>query len=227
MVLLFILSSVFISAICEKYSFVRKIINVKQALIIFARNPRLGQVKTRLAKTVGDIKALEIYKQLLQHTHDITMALPCDKYVFYADGITQDDIWEHNTYSKLAQSGNDLGIRMQAAFETLFNQGYQHICIIGSDCYELTSGIIQQAFDTLQQYTTVIGPSADGGYYLLGLSRMQPSLFTNIEWSTNKVLEQTVDACIIADCPHTLLPLLHDIDDEQDWIQYQTKAAPL
>jgi len=206
---------------------VRKTTNVRQALIIFVRNPLLGQVKTRLAKTLGDIKALEIYKELLQHTHDITRTLPCDKYVFYADCVTQDDIWEHNIYRKFAQSGNGLGIRMQAAFEALFNKGYQHICIIGSDCYELTPDIILQAFDTLHQYNVVIGPSADGGYYLLGLSRMQPSLFTNIEWSTNKVLQQTINACIIADCPHALLPLLQDIDDEQDWIQYQTKAASL
>lgn len=200
---------------------------MEQALLIFVRNPVLGQVKTRLAKTLGDEKALSIYKELLRHTHDITQTLPFDKYVFYADCITQGDIWENNIYRKLVQTGNDLGARMQAAFELLFNKGYQHICIIGSDCYELTTATLRQAFDALRQYDIVIGPSADGGYYLLGLPRMQPSLFINIEWSTNKVLEQTINACAVAGCSHTLLPVLHDIDDEQDWVRYQTKAASL
>jgi rSAM/selenodomain-associated transferase 1 len=200
---------------------------MKQALIIFIRNPILGKVKTRLAKTVGDEQALNIYKELLQHTHDITETLPCHKYVFYADSITEHDIWENNIYRKHLQSGNDLGERMQAAFELLFGKGYQHLCIIGSDNYELTTAIIQQAFDALSQYNAVIGPSADGGYYLLGLSRMQSSLFTNVEWSTDKVLSQTINACYVAGCSYTLLSILLDIDDEKDWIQYQAKVASL
>ena len=205
----------------------RNIYPLNQALIIFIRNPILGKVKTRLARTVGDEQALSIYKELLKHTHDITQTLPCDKYVFYADSITESDIWENSIYRKLMQSGKDLGERMQAAFELLFSKGYQHICIIGSDCYELTTEIIQQAFDPLRQYDAVIGPSVDGGYYLLGLSRMQSSLFTSIEWSTDKVLAQTINACIAVHSSYILLSTLHDIDDEQDWIQYQTKVASL
>ena len=200
---------------------------MKQALIIFVRNPVPGKVKTRLAKTVGNEQALIIYKELLRYTHEITQTLPCDKYVFYADGITEKDIWENDIYRKLIQTGDDLDARMQSAFEVLFNKGYQNICIIGSDCYELTKDIIKKAFEELQQYAVVIGPTADGGYYLLGLSRMLPPLFYNIEWSTGKVLEQTISACITSNNSHTLLPLLHDIDDEQDWIRYQTKAASL
>ena len=208
-------------------SSVRKLDDLKQVLIIFVRNPVFGKVKTRLAKTIGDEQALSIYKELLRHTHDITQTLACDKYVFYADGITLDDIWENDIYKKQVQTGNDLGIRMHTAFDILFSKGYQHICIIGSDCYELTTAIIQQAFNSLPQYNTVIGPSADGGYYLLGLSRMQLSLFTNIAWSTDKVLAQTIDTCIVEDRSHVLLPILHDIDNEEDWIQYQTKPASL
>ena len=100
-----------------------KIISLKQALIIFVRNPVLGKVKTRLAKTIGNERALSIYKELLQHTHDITQTQPCDKYIFYADGITENDIWENNIYKKWIQNGQDLGARMQAAFELLFNKG--------------------------------------------------------------------------------------------------------
>lgn len=199
--------------------------HLKTALIIFVRSPILGKVKTRLAKTIGDVKALEIYKALLQHTHSITQTLPCDKYVFYADTILQNDIWENSIYHKEVQSGNDLGTRMKAAFDVLFNKDYQHICIIGSDCFELTTNIIQQAFDALQEYDVVVGPSADGGYYLLGINNMQPLLFTNIQWSTCKVLEQTIATCSASDCSHVLLPVLHDIDEEKDWIQHQIKQA--
>jgi len=198
---------------------------LKQALIIFVKQPVAGKVKTRLAKTVGDVTALEIYKELLQHTHDITQLLRFDKYVFYADAIAGNDIWEYTIYQKRTQAGNDLGARMQAAFEELFSKGYQHICIIGSDCYELTNVVIQQAFNALEQYDAVIGPSADGGYYLLGLARMQPLLFINIQWSTCKVLEQTIGACITANYSHVLLPILHDIDNEEDWRRYQFKTA--
>ncbi|TKK70396.1 glycosyltransferase [Ilyomonas limi] len=200
---------------------------METALIIFVRPPILGKVKTRLAKTIGDVKALEIYKELLQHTHSITQTLPCDKYVFYTDNIKRNDIWENSIYHKEVQSGNELGTRMSTAFEGLIQKRYQHICIIGSDCFELTTDIIQQAFNMLQQYDVVIGPSADGGYYLLGLNNMHPLLFTNIQWSTCNVLEQTIAACIASNCSHILLPMLHDIDDEKDWIQHQTKQAAL
>jgi rSAM/selenodomain-associated transferase 1 len=201
------------------------VLAVKKALIIFVRQPLLGKVKTRLASTMGEAKALAIYKELLQHTRNITLTLPCDKFVFYADGIAEDDIWNNAIYLKKVQSSGDLGARMQAAFEDSFSSGYQHICVIGSDCYELTTEIIQQAFEALQHDDVVIGPSADGGYYLLGLSRMQPSLFTNIAWSTGTVLQQTIAACIGASCTHKFLPLLHDIDDEHDWIRHRTKEA--
>lgn len=200
---------------------------MQQALIIFIRNPVSGTVKTRLAKTVGNEKALNIYKKLLQYTHDITSELHCDKYVFYADEITANDIWENNNYKKNLQTNGDLGKRMHAAFDVLFKSDYERVCIIGSDCYELTTGIIQRAFNALPYHDVVIGPSADGGYYLLGLRRMQPALFANIEWSTGKVLAQTIDACIACTCSYTLLPVLNDIDDEQDWIAHQSKTASL
>ncbi len=200
---------------------------MKTALILFVRNPVLGKVKTRLAKTAGDTAALAIYKALLRHTNVVAKSMQCDKYVFYADNIAEYDIWENTIYQKKLQAGNDLGARMHAAFEALFSKGYQHICIIGSDCYELTTATIQQAFNALLQNDVVIGPSADGGYYLLGLSCMQPSLFKDIAWSTSKVLEQTIAACIAAGCSHRLLATLHDIDTEEDWIQYQTKQAAL
>lgn len=196
---------------------------LNRALIIFVRQPVPGKVKTRLAKTTGDEKALEIYRDLLAHTRSITKALDCDKYVFYADGIAENDLWENDLYRKHLQTGNDLGERMLRAFKMLFEQGYTSLCIIGSDCFELTANIIGQAFDFLKEAEVVIGPSNDGGYYLLGLTRLQPALFTHIDWSTPQVLHQTVNKCHAGGLAYLLLPALDDIDEEGDWLRHQQK----
>ncbi len=194
--------------------------NLKRALIIFVRNAVLGKVKTRLAKTAGDEKALAVYKELLSHTYSITKELTIDKFIFYADKINSNDIWTENYYKQL-QRGVDLGEKMKNAFAHLFDAGYDEICIIGSDCYELTTNIIEQAFVSLEQHDIVLGPATDGGYYLLGLKKLQASLFENINWSTDKVLMQTLNACLADNLSYHLLQTLHDIDEEQDWLQYQ------
>ena len=115
-------------------------------MIIFVRNPEPGKVKTRIAKTMGNEKALEVYKELLLHTYHITKDISCDKFVFYADQITKNDLWENSSYYKKLQQGNDLGQRMLFAFRELFGLGYQSIQIIGSDCIELTTDIIKTGF---------------------------------------------------------------------------------
>ena len=110
----------------------------KKALIIFTRNPELGKVKTRLAKTIGDEAALEIYKFLLSHTEKITKDLKVDKYLFYSENIHRDDLWNSDVFRKKLQKGEDLGERMQEAFSDLFDMGYERLVIIGSDVLELT-----------------------------------------------------------------------------------------
>ncbi|MBC7493445.1 MAG: TIGR04282 family arsenosugar biosynthesis glycosyltransferase, partial [Flavobacterium sp.] len=169
--------------------------NAKKALIILTKNPELGKVKTRLAKTIGDEKALEVYKKLVLHTYHITANLNVDKFVFYSDNIEADDIWDANLFIKALQQGSNLGDRMNAAFEHVFNLNYKSVCIIGSDCYELNADIIDTAFSQLEETNCVIGPTFDGGYYLLGLNNLQPELFKNIEWSTETVFDATVNIC--------------------------------
>ena len=198
---------------------------MKQALIIFVRNPVPGKVKTRLAQTAGAAGALAIYVRLLQHTHSITRDLPYDKYVFYADEIGRKDIWEEGAYYKELQQGADLGERMQHAFHILFEKGYQSAAIIGSDNMELTPAVIKQSFTALHDHDAVIGPSADGGYYLLGLTRMHTFLFLNMYWSTHTVLEETIKRCRDNSLDFSLLPLLHDIDDEAGWNRYLSTVS--
>lgn len=188
----------------------------ESALIIFVRNPILGKVKTRLAKTVGDDRALEIYNKLLQHTKEVTQELACDKFIFYADHINKNDIWPDAIYKKKLQDGNDLGNRMEHAFATLFKLGYAQIGIIGSDCFELTTENLQRAFIELKSNTIVIGPSKDGGYYFLGMRKLCLPLFKNKQWSTKHVFNETMVDVHNLNCSFSWLPTLRDVDEEKD-----------
>jgi uncharacterized protein len=194
---------------------------MKKALIIFVRHPEPGKVKTRLAKETGDEKALQVYKELLQHTHDIAIDIDCHKFVYYADGIAENDLWENNVFEKKSQKGDNLGNRMMAAFLELFQQGYSKIVITGSDCPGLTSLIIEEAFDKLATADVVIGPSYDGGYYLLGLTHLIPDLFINKQWSTDTVLTDTIRDIVRLRKLCSLLAELQDIDTAEDLHLYQ------
>ncbi|HYG20858.1 MAG TPA: TIGR04282 family arsenosugar biosynthesis glycosyltransferase [Ohtaekwangia sp.] len=187
-----------------------------KALIIFFRNPQLGQVKTRLAASVGDAAALAIYLELAAHTRVITGALPVDKVVFYSDHIDTEDHWPNVVFRKALQAGNDLGQKMEEAFRELFSSGYTSVCVIGTDCYELTEDIVLRAFESLDHSEVVIGPAADGGYYLLGTRALHPALFHNKPWSSDRVLNETIRNLKELGLSYTTLPLLRDVDTESD-----------
>jgi rSAM/selenodomain-associated transferase 1 len=186
------------------------------ALIIFVRNPVLGKVKTRLAKDIGDDRALEIYNLLLKHTFDVTQGLTCQKFVFYADEITNNDLWEGANFSKRMQRGIDLGERMHHAMSDLFDEGFMKVIIIGSDCFEMSIPILDYAIFQLAHHDAVIGPARDGGYYLIGLNTLITELFINKAWSTNLVLRDTIDDFSRMGKSYFLLPELNDIDDSSD-----------
>jgi rSAM/selenodomain-associated transferase 1 len=188
----------------------------KKAIIIFTKNPELGKVKTRLAKTIGADKALEIYKKLLDYTRNIVEPVNVDKFVFYSETIVDFDKWENTIYHKKLQRGTDLGIRMQNAFEELFQLHYESVCIIGSDCYELNSEIIEKAFRQLEQEEVVIGPTFDGGYYLLGMNKLNTELFQNKNWSTESVYDDTIGDIKELSLRYFDLEKLSDIDEEKD-----------
>jgi rSAM/selenodomain-associated transferase 1 len=188
----------------------------RSLLIIFYKNPKAGKVKTRLAATVGDDKALTIFQKLALHTKTITGNLGIDKIVFYSDAIDLMDIWPNATYLKAMQQGKDLGERMKNAFIAGFETGYTSICIIGTDCYELTEQIIRQAFESLQSADAVIGPAHDGGYYLLGMKEPNSSIFDNKEWSTNSVLQDTLSDFKSLGLNYVKMQELRDVDTEND-----------
>ncbi len=165
----------------------------KNLLIIFTRNPELGKCKTRLAATVGDHAALEIYKFLLEHTVTITKDLDVTKEIHYSIKIREHDMWESKIYNKKTQFGDDLGQRMENAFKEGFANGYENIVIIGSDIYDLTQTDLENAFQALQSYEYVIGPAQDGGYYLFGMKFLNSQVFKNKTWGTETVLQDTLN----------------------------------
>lgn len=188
----------------------------RRLLLIFVKNPIKGKVKTRLARTMGENSALQIYEQLLAYTVNITKEVHTDRAVFYSDFVEENDIWPNEHYLKQVQQGADLGRRMENAFCWAFEQLYQQVVIIGSDCPELTTRIIHQAFDALATANVVIGPATDGGYYLLGLVKSIPELFINKAWSSPTVFNSTLADLHKLHKAYTLLPTLQDVDREED-----------
>lgn len=186
------------------------------AIIIFVRQPELGKVKTRLAVTMGNEKALAVYRFLLQHTYGLIKDSLFAAYVFYAGSMAADDLWRSNNIKKKIQEGNDLGEKMSNAFKTVFADGFSKLLIIGSDCYELTIELINQAFEQLSIADIVIGPARDGGYYLLGMNAPFKDLFQNIVWSTSTVYSETLKKINQHACSVAVLPVLTDVDTAAD-----------
>ena len=188
----------------------------KSLLIIFYRNPKLGKVKTRLAASMGNQKALDIYRKLSLHTRSVTEGLSVDKIVFYSDAIDLMDIWPNAIYLKAMQEGEDLGQKMQNAVVAGFETGYTSICIIGTDCLALTAEVITEAFEELESVDAVIGPATDGGYYLLGMKKPHSQIFSNKNWSTHSVLRETIDDFEALNLLYVKLEELRDVDTEDD-----------
>ena len=187
-----------------------------EVLLIFVKNPEAGKVKTRLAESIGDQPALEVYHALLDMTRRVADKLSCDRQVWYSEHIEEDDRWDEGRYEKRLQSGSGLGERMRRAFARAFEEGYRRAVIIGSDCADLSSAHIEQAFSALKQKNIAIGPSEDGGYYLLGMNKCRDGLFEGINWSTSEVFQQTMSRIEEQNLSCHRLPVLNDIDTESD-----------
>ena len=188
----------------------------KSLLIIFYRNPELGKVKTRLAASIGDAKAYSIYLLLAEHTRNIVEKLMLHKILYYTDFIDPEDNWSTAIDEKQLQLGNDLGEKMETAFKTGFDSGYKSICIIGTDCLDLNTRTIKEAFRKLSTHDVVIGPAVDGGYYLLGMNHLHPVVFKNKDWGTNSVLSDTLHDLKISGLSFWQLVTLNDIDRVED-----------
>ncbi len=196
---------------------------LKNALIIFIKNPIKGTVKTRLAKDAGDERALEIYLQLLAHTRTVTQPLEGDRLLYYSRFVDTEDEWSSDDYQKRLQIEGDLGVKMQTAFQEIFEAGYQKAVIIGSDCIALNSEVLEEAFRQLDGHDFVVGPTFDGGYYLIGMKKLLPDVFKDKHWSTSAVFPATIKNLEQTQKSYFLLPKLNDIDHLADWEQHLNK----
>jgi len=193
-------------------------------LLIFARHPELGRVKTRLARTIGDAAALAVYKQLLAHTRRAADGLTsAQKTVWLAEAVLPpaNPAAHWPGYPWQVQPAGDLGQKMAAAFAQTFAAGALAVAIIGTDCPGLTTAHLAAAFRQLQTHDVVLGPADDGGYYLLGLKALHPALFADKTWSTDSVLAATLADTRRLGLRVTLLPPLRDVDTEADLVAWR------
>ncbi|MBT8245955.1 MAG: glycosyltransferase [Winogradskyella sp.] len=190
-----------------------------KALIVFTRNPKLGKCKTRLAKSIGDKEALDIYKYLLQHTASVAKQISGKRFVFYSENIQEGDIWHNAFFNKRLQKGNDLGERMENAFKALFSEGFKKVIIVGSDLLDLNHEIIEKAYLKLDKNDIVIGPAEDGGYYLLGMKNLHKNIFKNKNWGTESVRAETLND--LKNNSVYMLKELNDIDTFEDMQHYE------
>lgn len=196
-----------------------------KGILIFIKNPILGKAKTRLAKDIGKEKALEVYKLLLAHTRKITKSISADKLLYYALEIDKNDDWSSSVYQKFLQNpSSDLGQKMYSAFTDSFENGYERLIIIGSDCFDLSEETLNQALVQLEKKDAVIGPAFDGGYYLIGLKKnlmtstqsILDQLFLNRDWSHKNVAQEAMKVFERFDLDFHTLPALSDIDTVKD-----------
>lgn len=186
-----------------------------EALIIFAREPIHGRVKTRLALGTDAGKATAVYTALLEHTIETARATGVDAMISLAGEPTA--IWASGLGVPFeVQSGGDLGIRMAECFDRRFFKGLDRVVIIGSDNARLQPDHIRSAFASLEDEPVVLGPAEDGGYWLVGQQSPGIDLFTGVPWSSSATLEETRKRLKKLGVRWKELETLPDIDTAED-----------
>jgi len=189
-------------------------------VLFFIKHPVKGRVKTRLAAALGTDAVVELYRNFVLDTLSTLQQLNVPFRICYYPGSAEAKLidWLGPQYSYMAQRGADLGRRMKNAFLKTFDDNFRKVVIIGSDSPDLPADFITRAFDALDSNGAVIGPCADGGYYLIGFSHdhFLPEAFDNIPWSTDSVFKQTVDVLNRNKCRLHTLPRWYDVDTPAD-----------
>jgi hypothetical protein len=190
---------------------------VSDALIVFLKHPTPGRVKTRLAACLGEADAASLYRAIAEELMRRTRSRTFRRLAFHAPDATREamDEWMPGEDWHV-QSGADLGERMHRAFETAFATGARRVAIVGSDLPRLGEPEVRGALDALAGADVVVGPARDGGYYLLALKRPEPGLFTGIAWSTDTVLQATLERARSLGLSVQLLETRSDVDTAAD-----------
>ncbi len=184
---------------------------MKNLLMVFAKSPIKGEVKTRLGKEIGFEKSHWAYLQLLKKTAENISNNNQDIIVFHSKPNKKMESIFDNAKNFLVQNGSDLGDKMLSAFQWAFNEKYKNVILIGTDLWNISESMVIRARNVLKNKDFVIGPTYDGGYYLIGMKKIKKKIFQNIPWSTNRVLEETLKK--IKNDSVYFLGIENDIDD--------------
>lgn len=203
----------------------------RSRIAVFAREPLLGQVKSRLASEIGAAAALAVYRAMLARLGRL----------LNRRSIAEWDLWvtsncSHKDFVSLCnktnihlQDGRDLGARMDGAIQqTLLKASVENVILVGTDCPALTEDYLDQALLALESgVDVVLGPAEDGGYVLVGMRRALPVVFEDIPWGTDQVMHRTVEALRASGLSYKLLDTLWDVDRPEDLARLQQLEPPL
>lgn len=197
---------------------------MEEKLVIFVKAPRPGTVKTRLAESIGSDAACAAYVELVETLVQRLASVPHVDLRFTPDDASLELIpWLRPNWQLLPQGPGDLGARLLLAFESAFAGGARRVVIIGSDCPAVGVEHIAAAWRQLEEHDVVLGPATDGGYWLIGLKELQPSLFYQVPWSRADVLQTTIDRAVKATLRVHLLNEFSDVDNKEDWDRYRAQ----
>lgn len=190
---------------------------------VFAKYWAVGQVKTRLAASIGDVTAAQLHRQFVETTLARMGGIASERWLAVAPAEMLPQFERlvpvaAGSFRLLPQSDGDLGRRMRHFFDEAFGEGFGRVVLIGSDSPDLPLELVDQAFDRLSQVSVVLGPSIDGGYYLVGAACATPSIFEGIAWSTGAVLAQTQQRLSEERIPYSLLEPWSDVDEWVDLV---------
>jgi len=203
-----------------------------KAVVVFAKAPVPGRVKTRLVPDLSPDDAVLLYEafvldtveRLAGHgTADVWLAChPAKEHPFFLD------ICDRFGLKAFDQSGESLGRRMEAGIDFLLSGGYEKILLLGSDSPSLSMKMIDDAFELMDEQGVVLGPSLDGGYYLLGVCGGAPDIFSGIEWGSGSVFYETVERLKKNSMKYFILPYWYDVDTIQElrYLSIQLATSP-
>ena len=202
------------------------------SLIIFAKSPTPGKVKTRLTPFITPTEAAELYKAFIADIIFNAHKLKCERITIAFTPSNAEATFHGicgHSVNYLPQKGGNLGERMKNAFKHSFHQGSTRTVIIGTDSPTLPLSYIQNAFDVLKEVPVTIGPTFDGGYYLIGLSEQSDAIFEGIDWSTSKVFGQTLTRIQTINKQLYVLPPWYDVDtpDNLEFLRSHIQAMKL
>jgi hypothetical protein len=191
---------------------------MKRALLVIAKRPRAGQTKTRLMPPLSGEQAAGLYESLLRDTLELVRTVPAvSRFVLYAPP-TEVDYFEQLApdFQRLPQQGSGLGERLDNALTYCLTNGFEQAVVMNSDGPTLPADHLTRAFDRLNQVDVVLGPSEDGGYYLIGLTQPRPRLLREVKMSTPAVLQDTLALAEAEQLTVALLPRWYDVDTGDD-----------